>query len=509
MRRLVGLWRRSLRTRVVLNTLLLSTAVILVVGWALLRDVAGGLADNRRDAAIGEARAGLEQAQSQLDAAVDSEPTRQSQALTQLVDSLAATRGANRSYELVLQGPLSEAGGAPVRASGNVGIDDVPSDLVRRVASDQGTFWTFSELAPFGAGGDVPVVTVGGRVTAPGSNDRYALYYVFSMADQQETLDLVRKSLLAGGAVLLVMVTLVAGLVARQVVEPVRLARRIAERFAAGNLEQRMHVKGEDDIARLSTSFNQMAESLQSQIRRLENLSRLQQRFVSDVSHELRTPLTTVQMAGQVLYEARPHFDPQTARAAELLQTEVGRFEALLSDLLDLSRFDAGAATLELDPVDLSSVAHSAAQDEALTRAGIVGRARGAAEPAVVEADIRRVDRMVRNLIVNAARYSQSSRVDVIISQTEDRVSLAVRDYGVGMEAEVVRRVFDRFWRGDPARSQGGTGLGLAIAREDAALHGGTLEVWSRPGEGTEFILTLPRSAGERVWAPVTKSVFA
>ncbi|GAA3532090.1 hypothetical protein AFL01nite_20110 [Aeromicrobium flavum] len=509
MRRLVGLWRRSLRTRVVINTLLLSTAVILVVGWALLRDVADGLAENRRDAAIGEARAGLEQAQSQLDAAVDSEPTRQSQALTQLVDALAATRGENRSYELVLQGPLAEAGGAPVRASGNVGIDDVPADLVREVASEQGTFWTFSELSLFGAGDDIPVVTVGGRVTAPGSNDQYALYYVFSMADQQETLDLVRTASLAGGGVLLVMVTLVAGLVARQVVEPVRLARRIAERFAAGNLEQRMHVKGEDDIARLSTSFNQMAESLQSQIRRLENLSRLQQRFVSDVSHELRTPLTTVQMAGQVLYEARPHFDPQTARAAELLQTEVGRFEALLSDLLDLSRFDAGAATLELDPVDLATVALSAAQDEALSRAGIVGRARGVTEPAVVEADIRRVDRMVRNLIVNAARYSRSAQVDVIVTQADDRVSLAVRDHGIGMEPEVVRRVFDRFWRGDPARSQGGTGLGLAIAREDAALHGGTLEVWSRPGRGTEFVLTLPRVAGERVWSPVTKSVFA
>ncbi|MBC9225766.1 HAMP domain-containing protein [Aeromicrobium sp. 636] len=508
MRRLVGLWRRSLRTRVVINTVLLSTAVILIVGWALLHDVAGGLAENRRDAAIGEARAGLEQAQSQLDAAVDSEPTRQSPALTQLVDALAATRGENRSYELVLQGPLAEAGGAPVRASGNVGIDAVPADLVRQVSSEQGIFWTFSELSVFGTG-DVPVVTVGGRVTAPGSNDRYALYYVFSMADQQETLGLVRTALLAGGAGLLVMVTLVAGLVARQVVEPVRLARRIAERFAAGNLEQRMHVKGEDDIARLSTSFNQMAESLQSQIRRLENLSRLQQRFVSDVSHELRTPLTTVQMAGQVLYEARPGFDPQTARAAELLQTEVGRFEALLSDLLDLSRFDAGAATLETDPVDLAAVARTAAADDVLKRAGIVGHARGADRPAIVEADYRRVDRIVRNLVTNAARYSESDQVDVIVSQAADRVSLAVRDYGVGMEPDVVRRVFDRFWRGDPARSHGGTGLGLAIAREDAALHGGTLEVWSRPGEGTEFILTLPRVAGERVWSPVTSSVFA
>lgn len=509
MRRLIGLWRRSLRTRVVINTVALSTAVILVVGWALLRDVAGGLAENRRDAAIAEARAGLAQAQSQLDAAVDSEPALQSPALTQLVDSLAATRGENRAYELVLQGPLTGDRSAPVRSSGTVGIADVPAGLVRQVSSDQGTFWTFSELSPLGSGADVPVVTVGGRVTAPGSNDRYAMYYVFSMADQQETLDLVRNALLAGGGVLLVMVALVAWLVARQVVDPLRLARRIAERIAAGNLEQRMHVKGEDDIARLSTSFNQMAESLQSQIRRLENLSRLQQRFVSDVSHELRTPLTTVQMAGQVLFEARTRFDPQTARAAELLHTEIGRFEALLSDLLDLSRFDAGAATLELDPVDLAAVARSAARDPALARAGIEGRARGADRQAVVQADIRRVDRMVRNLIGNAARYSGSQQVDVIVSQAPDRVSLAVRDYGVGMDEEDARRVFDRFWRGDPARAQGGTGLGLAIAREDAALHGGTIEVWSGPGRGTEFILTLPREPGSRVWSPVTKSVFS
>ncbi len=509
MRRLIRLWRRSLRFRVVMNTVLLSTAVILVVGWALLRDVAGGLAENRRDAVIAEARAGFEQAQSQLDAAVDVEPTPQSQALTQLVDSLAATRGENRSYELVLQGPLGQPGGAPVRASGDVGIDDVPAGLVEEVGSEQGTFWTFSELSTLGADGETPVVTVGSRVTAPGSNDQYALYYIYSMADQQETLDLVRNALLAGGAVLLVMVALVAWLVARQVVDPLRLARRIAERFAAGNLEQRMHVRGEDDIARLATAFNQMAESLQSQIRRLENLSRLQQRFVSDVSHELRTPLTTVQMASQVLLNARGSFDAQTARSAELLHTELDRFEDLLSDLLDLSRFDAGAATLELDPVDLAEIARAAAGSEALSRAGIVGRAHGVNRPAVVDADIRRVDRMVRNLIVNASRYSKSASVDVIVSQAPDRVSLAVRDHGIGMTAEEVRRVFDRFWRGDPARSQGGTGLGLAIAREDAALHGGTLEVWSRENRGTEFVLTLPRSAGERVWEPVTKSVYS
>ncbi|HPU14296.1 MAG TPA: MtrAB system histidine kinase MtrB [Aeromicrobium sp.] len=508
MRPLVRLWRRSLRTRVVATTVLLSTAVILIVGFALLRDVAGGLADNRREVAIAEARAGFEQAQSQLDAAVDTERAPQSQALTQLVDSLAATKGEVRSYDLVLHGPLGAAGQAPVRSSGDLDLADVDPDLVKQVGSEQGVFWTFSSLSTVGSPDRTPVVTVGSRVTDPGSHEQYALYYVFSMADQQETLDLVRNALLSGGAVLLIMVGMVAWLVSRQVVDPLRLLRRIAERFAAGNLEQRMHVKGDDDIARLSSSFNQMAESLQSQIRRLENLSMLQQRFVSDVSHELRTPLTTVQMASQVLLEARGDFDPQTARSAELLNAELGRFEALLSDLLDLSRFDAGAATLELDPVDLAEVAKAAAADESLVRAQISATALGVAEPAVVDADIRRVDRMVRNLLANAIRYSQSQTLEISVAQAADRVSLSVRDHGVGMTAEQVRRVFDRFWRGDPARSHGGTGLGLAISREDAALHGGRLEVWSKPGLGTEFILTLPRNVGEQVSGAVMPAEF-
>ena len=147
-------------------------------------------------------------------------------------------------------------------------------------------------------------------------------------------------------------------LVARQVVTPIRLARRVAERIASGRLEERMHVVGQDDIARLGTSFNQMADALQRQIRQLEELSRVQRQFVSDVSHELRTPLTTVRMAGDVLHDERDQFDPVTARAAELLQGELDRFETLLADLLEISRFDAGAAVLDLEDVNLVDVAH-------------------------------------------------------------------------------------------------------------------------------------------------------
>jgi two-component system sensor histidine kinase MtrB len=509
MGRLVRVWRRSIQTRVVTSTIVLSTLVVAFTGWALLRDVADGLADSRREAAVSEARSGFDYAQTQLDATVETEQSTQSQVLTQMVDSLTRSRGAQRTYELVLEGPLlTDDGQVPVRSSGAIEPGSVPTDLAGAVRSGPGTFWRYSDLALLGSSTTQPSVVVGSQLRAPGSGDTYALFYLFSLEDQQETLDLVRRALLLGGLAMIVMVGGVAWLVSRQVLDPVRLARRIAERYASGNLEQRMHVRGEDDIARLSTSFNQMAASLQSQIRRLENLSRLQQRFVSDVSHELRTPLTTVQMASEVLYDSRDRFDPQTARSAELLKRELDRFESLLSDLLDLSRFDAGAARLELDPVDLAQVAREAAASPLLEHAGIRARLVGDDAPAVVEADLRRIDRIVRNLLANAAKYSGSDVVEIEVAQNAESVSLAVRDFGVGLTGDENLRVFDRFWRADPARTQGGTGLGLAISREDAALHGGTLLAWGRPGEGSEFILTIPKADGSAKQAAL-ESVFA
>ncbi|KAA1378264.1 MtrAB system histidine kinase MtrB [Aeromicrobium fastidiosum] len=506
---LVRIWRRSIQTRVVTSTILLSTLVVALTGWALLRDVASGLADSRRAAAVSEARSGFDYAQTQLDAAVETEPSTQSQALTQMVDSLTRSRGAQRTYELVLQGPLlTDDGEVPIRSSAAIQPRALPADLAAAVRAGPGTFWRYSELSLVGSGSVEPSVVVGSQLRAPGSGDTYAMFYLFSLEDQQDTLDLVRRALLLGGLAMILMVGGVAWLVSRQVLDPVRLARRIAERYASGNLEQRMHVSGEDDIARLSTSFNQMAASLQSQIRRLENLSRLQQRFVSDVSHELRTPLTTVQMASEVLYDSRERFDPLTARSAELLKRELDRFESLLSDLLDLSRFDAGAAVLELDTIDFAQVARRAADDPVLARAGITVRLVGVERPALVEADPRRIDRIVRNLLANAAKYSGSDVVEVEVAQNAESASLSVRDFGVGLSGDENIRVFDRFWRADPARTQGGTGLGLAISREDAALHGGTLQAWGRPGVGSEFILTIPKPEGSAKHPPL-ESVYA
>jgi two-component system, OmpR family, sensor histidine kinase MtrB len=289
------------------------------------------------------------------------------------------------------------------------------------------------------------------------------------------------------------------------VVTPVRMARQVAERLAAGQLQERVQVRGEDDLARLATSFNQMASNLQRQIGQLEELSRVQQQFVSDVSHELRTPLTTVRMASDVLYDARRSFDPATSRAAELLQTELDRFETLLVDLLEISRFDAGAAVLELDELNLVDVAHR-----------VVDQTRALAEqrhtqvvvlapdhPCLAEADVRRVERIVRNLVTNAIDHAQNSSGetrDVVlhVGGDDQAAAIAVRDYGVGLKPGESAMVFNRFWRGDPARARtsGGTGLGLSISLEDTHLHGGWLQAWGRLGEGAQFRLTLPRRAG-------------
>jgi two-component system sensor histidine kinase MtrB len=226
---------------------------------------------------------------------------------------------------------------------------------------------------------------------------------------------------------------------------------------------------------------------------------------VGDVGHELRTPLTTVRMAGDVLHDARASFDPVTARAAELLQMELDRFENLLADLLEISRFDAGAAVLELEDTNLCDVAYrvvAATSPMALQRGVTVSIVDDGVFMA--EADVRRVERIVRNLVTNAIDHADSGGVTVRLASDGAATALTVRDHGIGLQPGQSSMVFNRFWRGDPARARttGGTGLGLAIALEDARLHGGWLQAWGTPGDGAQFRLTLPRRAGD----PLTHS---
>ena len=508
----LGFWRRSLRTRVVTAIVVLTALVVGGAGWLVMRQISDGLVRSRVEASVAEARTETATARERLGSAGgnDFDPDTQ---LRLLVETLVA-RGEVKGFQVVVLGPV-DTGGRPAggfRTTPSVDVASVPGSLRRSVEGTQenGLAWTYTKIRfDAGASGraraDQPGVAVGSTVVLPSDGGTYALYYLFPMQEEQTTLLLLRQVLLYAGLLLLALIAGVALLVTRQVITPVRLARRVAERIASGRLEERMHVSGEDDIARLATSFNQMAEAMQSQIRRLVELSRVQRTFVSDVSHELRTPLTTVRMAGDVLHDARASFDPVTARAAELLQKELDRFESLLGDLLEISRFDAGAAVLELDDVNLGDIAHrvvSATSPIALQR-GVTVRIEDDGV-FMVEADARRLERVVRNLVANAIDHAEGTDVVLRLGSDGSATALTVRDRGVGLQPGQSAMVFNRFWRGDPARARttGGTGLGLAISLEDSRLHGGWLQAWGTPGGGAQFRLTLPRRAGD----PLTHS---
>ncbi len=331
------------------------------------------------------------------------------------------------------------------------------------------------------------------------------LYYLFPLDDEVTAVDRVRTMLFVTGVALVALLALVAGLVTRLVVRPVRIAARTAQRLSAGLLDQRMEVRGEDDLALLATSFNQMAVNLQRQIVRLEEMSRLQRRFTSDVSHELRTPLTTVRMAADLMYASREDFDPAVARSAELLHAELDRFESLLTDLLEISRFDAGFAMLDAEPTNLVPVVRRVADQLAplAERAGSTLEIEVPEAPVIAEVDPRRVERILRNLIGNAIEHGEGKPVRVTLGADSSAVAVTVRDHGVGLRPGEDKLVFSRFWRADQSRARqtGGTGLGLSISLEDARLHGGWLESWGAPRQGAQFRLTLPVRAGDRLSA--------
>lgn len=493
-----SLWRGSLTLRVVSTTLLLSLVFVGLAGALMLSRITSGLLDAKERSSLGEATAGLNEAVQALGAG-DLTTTPESR-VDPVVRNLGERAGNPGLYYVVLLATPPMPGDAIQRTPYLVAQSSVPAALRTAVQHGGTQAWTYHEIS-YTDGSTVPGLIVGSRLNVA-TLGPYELYYLFPLTNEQDTLDLVRRTVLGVGALLVLMLGLIAYVVTRQVVSPVRIAAQTAARLSAGHLTERMKVKGEDDLAKLATSFNDMAASMQEQIGRLESLSRVQQRFVSDVSHELRTPLTTIRMAADVLFEARQEFNGATGRSAELLQTQLDRFEALLSDLLEISRFDAGAAVLDVEAIDLRDLARTAVEsamplaERRTCQLDLLVTAR----PVMVEADPRRIDRVLRNLIVNAIEHGEGAKVIVTVALDDAAGSAAigVRDHGGGLRPGESSLVFNRFWRADPARarSTGGTGLGLSIAYEDARLHGGWLQAWGAPGAGTHMRLTLPCTQG-------------
>jgi two-component system sensor histidine kinase MtrB len=501
-------WRRSLQLRVVTTTLALSALVIAVLGFFLTQQISDGLLQNKEKSATAQVSQGLTVAESNV--SLNKVPTSAAIAnnfLYPTAQQLQNASGNNSSYIVVIEVNAKQVH-SPVYTEGVAGGADpglsIPAALSASVQSEQDHDVTGKVYyAP------TTIVSTLGRGNEPGLavgtplGNYYQLYYLFPMVQEQQTLSLVQRTLVGAGLALIVLLALIASLVTRWVVIPVRHAAQAAQRLSAGRLGERMRVRGADDLAALATSFNDMAASLQDKLRELEELSQLQRQFVSDVSHELRTPLTTIKMAADVLLDSKESFDPAGARSAELLQGQLDRFQALLEDLLEISRYDANAATLDPDSVDISDIARRAADDaqQLAERRGSRIEFRLPAEPCMADADHRRVERILRNLLVNAVEHGEGNDVIVTVAADRDAVAVAVRDHGVGLKPGQDVLVFDRFWRADPARARttGGTGLGLAIALEDAQLHGGWLQAWGMPGKGSVFRLTIPRSAGQKL----------
>ena len=509
--RLRSVWRRSLQLQVVTSTLVISVTVVVVLGVFLSDQINKSVIDQRQQSSASEAntdRMQIADALSQKpdDQAKPSDSAKKAPAdpLDQVMDTITGTgdNGTKKRYDVLV---LNTTTPSKSRASGNVAPGDVPVGLKQAMVRQEQKF-VYDKVQRYTAAirfdGDTqarPTLVIGGLVHLL-DGENYQVYHFFPFTEEETMLSNVRLAIAVVGLGLVMLLAAIAYLVTRQVVSPVRLARQAAERLASGNLDERLKVRGEDDLARLATSFNEMAANLALKIHQLEELSQVQRQFVSDVSHELRTPLTTVRMAADLLYDNREDFDPMASRSAELMQAQLERFESMLADLLEISRYDAGAATLDLDPVDVRDVVLRAIADsEALAeRHATRFELRLPNEPCMADIDNRRVERILRNLLFNAIEHGEGRDVVVTVGADRDAVAVAVRDHGIGLKSGEDTMVFDRFWRADPSRARtiGGTGLGLAISREDATLHGGWLQAWGQQGEGSQFRLTLPRAAG-------------
>lgn len=348
-------------------------------------------------------------------------------------------------------------------------------------------------------GREFPGFIIGGKLDIPRSGV-YEIYYVFNLNAQYASITYITWILFFTGLLIVLLIGLSTQFVIRQAVSPVKEAADVAEKFTNGDLTVRMAVSSQDELASLGNSFNEMAVSIQQQIYRLKNLSRLQQRFVSDVSHELRTPLTTIRMAAEVIYQQKNEFESSVARSSELLINQIDRFELLLSDLLEVSRFDAEAASLGVVTFDLVQLLQKTVEYLHPSKSALF-EIDSPDKPIQIEGDPRRIERILRNLISNAVDHGEGKKVKVQLKESENEVAVGVRDYGLGFKEEDGPYLFDRFWRADPsrARTSGGTGLGLSIALEDAKLHQGQLLAWGKPLQGAHFVLTLPKLHGNSV----------
>jgi two-component system sensor histidine kinase MtrB len=394
------------------------------------------------------------------------------------IDDVVASRLADTFHQRGVEAIVDLGQGNPyVTTSALLGaLRQLPADLRTRVASGELAYaWT--EVA------GTPALVVGGRLP-PGGPE---VYFVHDATALEATLGQLRLAL-GGGALALVLIALLAARsIARGVLAPVEAAGRAAERIERGDLAARVPVTSRDEFGVWAERFNRMAVALGDTIGRLEAAQAQNRRFVSDVSHELRTPLAALVAEASILREHLDVLPSDGRRAGELLVADVARLRGLVEYLMELSRFDAAAEQVAVEPVDLGRLVGT------VTGARLPGsRLHLPDVPLVIDSEPRRLERIVGNLLDNARQHAPGAPVDVEVASNGGEVVVRVTDAGPGVPPDRLGRIFERFYKADPSRHDGSSGLGLAIAAEHATLLGGRLLAKSGLAGGLTVELRLP-----------------
>lgn len=337
-----------------------------------------------------------------------------------------------------------------------------------------------------------PWLVLGAPVTFTGSGQPSGVevFEVVSLREEQRDIAGLLTSVRDGVLPVVLLTAVLALLAAGTVLRPVRRLGLATRRLANGRLETRVPVKGRDELADLANDFNETADALQSSVSALREQEARARRFVADVSHELRTPLAAMTMVSTVLDEDAGHLPPDMAHAARMVSAEIAKLAHLVDDLIEISRFDANAAALVTEDVDVTRAVLAT-----LSTRGWTGQVRTSL-PATVRAtlDRRRLDVIVANLVGNALRHG-APPVTVTLTATPADVVIEVADHGPGLAPEAAQHVFERFYKADSSRARSeGSGLGLSIAQENARLHGGRITVVNRAEGGAVFTLRLPHT---------------
>jgi two-component system sensor histidine kinase MtrB len=316
-------------------------------------------------------------------------------------------------------------------------------------------------------------------------------YMLAPLGAERDDLNSLAWSLGIATALAVIGSVLLAQAAATTVLRPVQRLSHAARRLGEGKLDTRLPVRGADELAELTRSFNSAAASLEHRVQELSGREEASRRFVADMSHELRTPMTAITAVTEVLEDEVDNLDPMIAPAVQLVVSETRRLNVLVENLMEVTRFDAGTARMVLDDVDIADQVTHCIDDRAWLDAVQVWAERGI----IARVDPRRLDVILANLIGNALKHGGSPvRVSVRVEGPDLVIEIA--DQGPGIPENVLPHVFDRFYKASASRPRSdGSGLGLSIALENAHLHGGDISAHNAPGGGAVFTLRLPREA--------------